>query len=50
MDTYRRAYGITTRAGKNEATIEELRTALILYRALFDELTQSKTVEMPRAA
>lgn len=48
-DTYRRAYGITARAGKNEATTEELRTAMILYRALFDELTQAKTVEIRQA-
>lgn len=49
VDTYRRAYGIMVRAGKNEATTEELRTALILYRALFDELTESKTVEIRQA-
>lgn len=49
MDAYRRAYAITARAGKNEATTEELRTAMILYRALFEELTQSKTIVMPRA-
>jgi hypothetical protein len=48
-DAYRRANAITVRAGKNEATTEELRTAMILYRALFDELVQSKTIAMPRA-
>lgn len=48
-DTYRNAYGITSRAGKNEATTEELRTALILYRALFDELAESKTVPIRQA-
>jgi hypothetical protein len=50
VDPYRRAYGITVRSAKNEATTEELRTAMILYRAIFDELAQSKTVEIRRAA
>jgi hypothetical protein len=49
IDPYRRANAIVARAGKNEATTEELRTAMILYRALFEELVQSKTVEMRRA-
>ncbi len=43
VDSYRRANAITVRAGKNEATTEELRTAMIHYRALFDELTGVKT-------
>ena len=50
IDPYRRANAVVVRAGKNEATTEELRTAMILYRALFEDLLQSKTVEMPRAA
>jgi hypothetical protein len=37
---YRAAYEVTQRAAKNEATTEELRTAIIHYRALFDELLQ----------
>jgi len=49
VDPYRRANAIVTRAGRNEATTEELRTAMILYRALFEELLQTKTVTMPRA-
>jgi len=48
VDPFRRANSITARAGKNEATTEELRTAMILYRALFEELIQSKTIAMPR--
>jgi hypothetical protein len=48
IDPYRRAYAITARAGKNEATTEDLRAAMILYRALFEELLQTKTVAMPR--
>jgi hypothetical protein len=37
---YRSAHEVTLRAAKNEATTEELRTAVIHYRALFDELLQ----------
>jgi hypothetical protein len=40
---YRTAYGITSRAGKNEATTEELRSAMIQYRTLFDTLLGTKT-------
>ena len=43
VEPYRRANAITVRAGKNEATTEELRSAMILYRALFEELIQTKT-------
>lgn len=49
-DPFRRANAIVTKAGRNEATTEELRSAMILYRALFDELVQTKTVTMQRAA
>jgi hypothetical protein len=48
-DPYRRANATVVRAGKNEATTEELRSAMILYRALFEELIQTKTVIMPAA-
>jgi hypothetical protein len=41
VDPYRRANAIVARAGKNEATTEELRSAMILYRALFEELLQT---------
>ncbi|MGA9668659.1 MAG: hypothetical protein WBQ94_05580 [Terracidiphilus sp.] len=40
---YRSAYEVTQRAAKNDATTEELRTAVIHYRALFDELLQITT-------
>ncbi|HEY3706914.1 MAG TPA: hypothetical protein VGL22_17765 [Terracidiphilus sp.] len=49
IDPYRRANAVVARAGKNEASTEELRTAMILFRALFEELAQSKTIEMRRA-
>lgn len=38
VQAYRSANAITVRVGSNEATTEELRTAMIHYRALFDEL------------
>ena len=48
--SYRSANAITHRAGRNEATTEELRTAMIHYRALFEELLQVKTpIEQQRA-
>lgn len=48
-DPYRRANAITVRAGKGDATAEELRSAMVLYRAIFEELLQTKTIVMPRA-
>ena len=38
MENYRIANGITVRPSHGEATTEELRTAMIKYRAVFDEL------------
>jgi hypothetical protein len=47
---YRLANAITMRAGRNEATTEELRTAMIQYRTLFDALLGAKTsIEQQRA-
>jgi hypothetical protein len=43
VDNYRSAHEIAlrvTQVGKDEATTEELRTAMIHYRSLFDELMQ----------
>jgi hypothetical protein len=40
VDSYRGAHAITLSAARNEATTEELRTAMIHYRALFNELLQ----------
>jgi hypothetical protein len=40
MENYRRAHGVAIRPGQVEATTEELRTAMIQYRAIFDELAQ----------
>jgi hypothetical protein len=40
MENYRVAHSIAVRLGKAEATTEELRTAMIQYRSVFDELVQ----------
>jgi hypothetical protein len=47
MEDYRVAHAIAMRPGDKEATTEELRTAMIQYRSIFDELVQSKL--SPRA-
>ena len=41
MENYRSAHEIALRVGKDEATTEELRTAMIHYRSLFEELAQA---------
>jgi hypothetical protein len=41
VENYRSAHEIALRVGKDDATTEELRTAMIHYRSLFDELVQS---------
>ncbi len=40
VENYRSAHEIALRVGKNEATTEELRNAMIHYRSLFEELVQ----------
>lgn len=40
MENYRLAHAVAVRPGRVEATTEELRTAMIQYRAIFDELVQ----------
>ena len=42
VETYRRANAVSLRAAKNEATTEDLRSAMILYRALIEELLQAE--------
>lgn len=44
MENYRLAHGIAVRLGKVEATTEELRTAMIQFRGIFDELIQGREV------
>jgi hypothetical protein len=50
MENYRVGHGIAVRTGKAEATTEELRTAMIQYRAIFDELVQAQTPAGRRTA
>jgi|HubBroStandDraft_2_1064218.scaffolds.fasta_scaffold164392_1 hypothetical protein len=41
MENYRSAHEIALRVGKEQASTEELRTAMIHYRDLFEELVQA---------
>jgi hypothetical protein len=43
VEYYRSAHGIAVRLGSEEASTEELRTAMIQYRTLFDELVEVQT-------
>jgi hypothetical protein len=43
VENYRSAHEIAMRVGKDEATTEDLRTAMIRYRSLFEELVQVPT-------
>jgi hypothetical protein len=45
VDSYRTCNGVVTRAGSNQATTEDLRTAMIHYRALFEDLVGVKDSE-----
>lgn len=42
MENYRVAHSIAVRVGQAEATTEELRTAMIQYRSIFDDLLQAQ--------
>jgi hypothetical protein len=44
VENYRAAHEIALRVGKDAATTEDLRTAMIHYRSLFDELVQVPVV------
>jgi hypothetical protein len=44
VENYRSAHQIALRVGKDQATTEELRTAMIHYRSLFEELVQVPAV------
>ena len=43
VENYRSAHEIALRVGKNAATTEDLRTAMIHYRSLFEEMVQVPT-------
>ncbi len=50
MENYRLAHSIAVRLDEAKATTEELRTAMIQYRAIFDDLLQVQTSSEVRAA
>jgi hypothetical protein len=51
VENYRSAHAIALRVGKDAATTEDLRTAMIHYRSLFEELVQVPTaVEIKEVA
>jgi hypothetical protein len=50
VEPYRRANGVTVGAGKNEATTEALRNAMILYRSLIEEFLQANAIVVRREA
>jgi hypothetical protein len=43
VEYYRSAHGVAVRVGKDETNTEDLRTAMIQYRSLFDELVEVQT-------
>ncbi len=50
VEPYRRANAVTVGAGRNESTTEELRSAMLLYRALIEELLQANAPVAHREA
>ena len=50
MEPYRSAHAVAVRNGPVQATTEELRTAMVQYRAIFDELVQEKVLVDHKAA
>jgi hypothetical protein len=46
---FRAAHAITVRTGRSEASTEEMRTAMLQYRLLFDELVGAGAVKLARA-
>jgi hypothetical protein len=46
MENYRLANGVAVRPNRTDATTEELRTAMIQYRAVFDELIRAQTTSV----
>jgi hypothetical protein len=50
VENYRSAHSVALRLSKGEASTEDLRTAMIHYRSLFDELVQAQTPGERRVA
>jgi hypothetical protein len=49
IDNYRAAHEVASRTMRGEATTEELRTAMLQYRGLFDELVQPDVTTIARS-
>jgi hypothetical protein len=50
MESYRVAHAVAVHLGRSEASTEELRTAMIQYRTIFDELVQPEKPSEHKAA
>ena len=50
VENYRSAHETTMRVGRSEATTDELRAAMIHYRALYEELMQATPPVVVKAA
>jgi hypothetical protein len=50
VSNYRAAHDIATRSERNSATTEDLRKAVVHYRALFEELLEARPAEAARRA
>jgi hypothetical protein len=50
MENYRVAHAIAVGGGQVEASTEDLRTAMIKYRAIFDELVQAQRLDEKQSA
>jgi hypothetical protein len=50
MESFRVAHAIAIRPGQAEASTEELRTAMIQYRSIFDELVQVQIPQEKKSA
>ncbi len=50
VENYRSAHSVALQLGRGEASTEDLRTAMIHYRSLFDELVQVQTTGEQRVA
>ena len=50
VENYRSAHGIAMRVGRGEANTEDLRTAMVHFRSLFDELVRVNAPDTKRVA
>jgi hypothetical protein len=50
MEDYRKARAIAVRPGRADASTEELRTAMIQYRSIFDEVIQDQKTQENKSA